>query len=123
MNFKADFEFYSIQGQEVVYDTIVDRVGGDIVKLEKKLSYYSQIDVSTLLATKTLDFINGSSNPRLYEFKIKNLPTPVRFVCSFEGKTLLFLDVFFSSGSKGSVEKHLKVASSRLHEWRQRQTN
>lgn len=118
MNFEPNIELYAEGEFEIVYEALLDKIGEKgMVKIEKKLTRYGSITIETLFRTGTLDFINGS-NPRLYELKIKSLPTPVRFVCSLEGRTLILLDVFFTSGSGGEVEKHLPRASARLSEWR-----
>lgn len=119
MNFESEIELYASSEHEVVYEALLEKLGEEgILKVEKKLSLYSRMTVETLFRTGTLDFINGTDNPRLYELKVKNLPIPVRFVCSLEHRTLLLLDVFFTSGSGGAVEKKLSRATSRLIDWR-----
>ncbi len=118
MNFEPEIELYAEDGMEVIYDLLTEKLGNDIVKVEKKLEHYQHVAISNLLATKTLDFINGTRNPRLYEFKIKSLSRPIRFVCSIEGKTIVLLDVLFTSGSSGAAEKHVQRSAERLMRWR-----
>ena len=120
MNFKPDIELYATLTQEVIYDDLLSNLGDSIVKVEKKLSYYSRKSVATLLRTGTLDFVNGSSNPRLYELKVKSMASPLRFVCALEERTIILLDVIYSSGSNGAVERRLSRAGLRLAEWRTR---
>ncbi|OYV83283.1 MAG: hypothetical protein B7W96_00080 [Parcubacteria group bacterium 37-58-5] len=119
MNFEPEIELYAKGDLEVVYESLFEKLGETgLVKVERKLSRYQSITVETLFRTGTLDFINGSTNPRLYEHKVKRIQIPVRFVCALEGRTLVLLDVFFTSGSSGAVEKHLSRASARLVDWR-----